>query len=78
MTTPNGTPTGAVPGRPRSGSSGDAAVQAGAYGSEAKVLGTNQDRSPTGAADASSGLSTQKQGFVNAPAEADATFTRKG
>lgn len=67
MTTPNGTPTGASPARPSSGSSPDAATQANAAGSEAKVLGTNQDKSPTGAADATSALSTQKSNLAQPP-----------
>lgn len=66
MTTPNGNPTGASPARPVGYQGSDAAVQAGAAGSEAKVLGTNQDKSPTGAADATSALSTQKRGMANA------------
>lgn len=69
MTTPNGTPTGGAPARPRSGNAADAAVQANANGSEAKVLGSDQDRSPTGAADASSGTTNLKRGFVDAPSE---------
>jgi hypothetical protein len=71
MTTPNGTPTGAEPARPRGGSSGDAAVQASATGSEAKVFGSNQDRSPTGAADATSATQKMKQGFSTPPSTSD-------
>lgn len=67
MTTPNGNPTGANPARPVGYSGSDAAVQAGAAGSEAKVLGTNQDKSSTGAADATSALSTQKKGLAQTP-----------
>lgn len=78
MTTPNGTPTGASPARPSGGNSGDAAVQAGARGSEAKVLGTNQDKSPTGAADATSGQAIQKKGFANPPGELDSTYSGRG
>lgn len=66
MTTPNGTPTGGAPGRGSAGSgAADAAAQANAAGSESKVLGSNQDKSSTGAADATSALSTQKSGRAN-------------
>lgn len=65
MTTPNGNPTGANPARPVGYSGSDAAVQANAAGSEAKVLGTNQDKSSTGAADATSALDTAKRGMAN-------------
>lgn len=74
MTTPNGTPTGANPARPKAGNPGDAAVQAGAAGSEAKVLGTNQDSSSTGAADSTSQTGKMKGGMSN-PA-GSGTFTR--
>jgi hypothetical protein len=73
MTTPNGSPTGSVPARPKGGNAGDAAVQASANGSEARVFGTNQDKSPTGAADATSGLTNLKRGFLSAPGELDST-----
>lgn len=83
MTTPNGSPTGATPARPRGYDSADAAAQANPSGggqftggSEATVRGTNQDRSSTGAADATSATQKMKTGFVNAPAESD-TFTRE-
>lgn len=81
MTTPNGNPTGANPARPRGYSSDDAAVQASPTGGglftgggEATVRGTNQDTSSTGAADATSGASLLKKGFISAPAESN-TFT---
>lgn len=68
MTTPSGNPTGASPARPRGYSSTDADVQASptgggqfTAGSEAKVMGTNQDKSATGAADASSEMQMQKR-----------------
>jgi hypothetical protein len=67
MTTPNGNPTGASPARPQGYSAGDAAVQAGAAGSEAKVIGDNQDTSSTGAADATGALGLLKKGQANPP-----------
>lgn len=74
MTTPNGAPTGGEPARPRGYSSEDAATQANPTGggqftggSEAKVIGTNQDMSATAAADASGALSKQKAGIANTP-----------
>lgn len=79
MTTPNGSPTGASPARPRGYSSDDASAQANPAGggqfqggSEAQVRGTNQDQSSTGAADATSGLSVMKKGFANPPSESAA------
>lgn len=76
MTTPSGAPTGASPARPRGYSSEDAAAQANPTGGgqftgggEAKVRGTNQDTSSTGAADATSATSVMKKGFANPPAE---------
>lgn len=80
MTTPNGNPTGANPARPKGFQSGEAAVQANPTGGgmftgggEAKVIGSNQDKSATGAADASSGMATQKKGQANNPGAT--TFT---
>jgi hypothetical protein len=80
MTTPNGAPTGASPGRPRGYAAGDAAVQANPTGggqftggSEAKVIGDNQDKSSTGAADATSALGIQKSNMANQPGTS--TFT---
>lgn len=67
MTTPNGTPTGASPSRPRGYDGADASTQASAAGSEAKVLGTNQDKSATGAADASSETTKLKGAMANPP-----------
>jgi hypothetical protein len=71
MTTPNGNPTGASPARPVGYSGTDASVQANAAGSEARVLGTNQDKSPTGAGDATSATTELKRGYANPPAESD-------
>jgi hypothetical protein len=72
MTTPSGNPTGASPARPRGYSSTDADAQANPTGggqftggSEAKVMGTNQDTSATGAADASSALAIAKKSIAN-------------
>jgi hypothetical protein len=80
MTTPNGNPTGANPARPRGYSSTDADVQANPTGGgmftgggEAKVIGTNQDKSATGAADASSELDMVKKNIANTPGTS--TFT---
>lgn len=80
MTTPNGNPTGANPARPRGYSGADAQTQANPSGggqftggSEATVIGTNQDNSSTGAADASGAQSTQKAGMSMPPG--DTRFT---
>lgn len=51
----------------------DAATQAGS--GEARVIGTNQDQSATGAPDAASGLDTLKGNIANTPA-AGPQFTR--
>ena len=74
MTTPNGTPTGANPARPKGFSSPDASTQANPTGgglftggSEAKVIGTDQDKSMSGAADATSGLAKQRANVANTP-----------
>lgn len=74
MTTPSGTPSGANPARPRGYSHEDVAAQANPTGGgqfkgggEAKVIGTNQDTSATGASDAASATSKMKQGYSNAP-----------
>ncbi len=64
MTTPNGTPTEAKQ-LPYRDASSDAAVQAAAAKSEAKVRGTNQDQTQTGAPDAASGQSALKGGIAN-------------
>lgn len=84
MTTPNGNPTGGVPARPRGYTSEDAAAQANPMGggqftagSEATVRGTNQDDTPTGAADATNAMSKMKQGFSNPPAETDSVTGRR-
>jgi hypothetical protein len=81
MTTPNGSPTGANPARPRGYSSTDADAQASPVGggqftggSEAKVMGSNQDKSPTGAADASSEMALIRKNIANPPGTA-AQFT---
>jgi hypothetical protein len=66
MTTPNGQPSEAKPLQYRDFEAGDAAVQAGANKSEAKVRGTNQDQTQTGAPDAAAGQSTLKNGVANA------------
>lgn len=65
MTTPNGTPSQAkqLPNRPPSS---DASVQAAALKSEARVRGTDQDQTTSGAPDAASGESTLKGGIANA------------
>ena len=68
MTTPEGTPTGRDTVQHKAFDPGDAAVQANAQGGgmytgsgeKPKVLGSNQDKSATGAADGTSGLSSQK------------------
>jgi hypothetical protein len=74
MTTPNGNPTGASPARPRGYSADDANTQANPQGGgmftgggEATVIGSNQDKSATGAADASSALTTAKSNIANTP-----------
>jgi len=69
------TPDGTVPvsARQLEFPAGDAAVQAAA--GEATVIGTNQDLSTIGAADAASGLATQKSNIAMTPATTP-QFTR--
>lgn len=90
MTTPSSggcTPDGSVPvtARQLGFEAGDAARQCGELGrtpdqpytivSEARVINVNQDVSTLGAADAASGLSTQRAGISMTPAPSP-QFTR--
>lgn len=75
MSTPYGQPSVPVSAR-QVGSEpfGDAAVQAAA--GEAELIGTNQDKSVSGSADAASGQATVRGGIANQPAAAP-VFTRQ-
>lgn len=84
MTTPNGTPTGANPVRPRGFQHADAAAQASPTGGgqftgggEAKVLGANQDQSPTGGAEARAAVGTMKTARANEPSATVPQFTKE-
>lgn len=83
MTTPDGTPSERVTARRIGFEPGDAAVQArpvggGQFtaGGEARLSGTNQDVSRSGAADAASGLRSQKGNVAMEPAPSP-QFTRE-